>query len=225
MQDERKTHWEQVYREKSPVEVSWYQTAPTLSWDLIRASGVAVDAPLIDVGGGASTLVDHLLEQGYRGVSVLDISAQALAHARQRLGERARDIRWIEADVTRFAPPRRYRLWHDRAVFHFLTEAADRARSNRTARRSSAPSRRADRSVAAVCPLNSTMQSAYRPNSARRSCCWKRAPRRTTRRPAMINCSTFSASAGCATSAPCAVHRRKGDCTWLLISTGSSSWG
>ena len=128
MHNERKTHWEQVYRDKSPLQVSWYQPAPTLSWELIRAGGVDMDAALIDVGGGASTLVDWLLEQGYRDISVLDISAQALAHAQQRLGERARSVQWIEADVTRFEPPRRYRVWHDRAVFHFLTEAADRAR-------------------------------------------------------------------------------------------------
>lgn len=128
MHNERKTHWEQVYRDKSPLQVSWYQAAPTLSGDLIRAARIAADAPLIDVGGGASTLVDWLLEQGYRDITVLDISAQAHAHAQQRLGERARNIQWIEADVTRFMPPHRYRLWHDRAVFHFLTEAADRAR-------------------------------------------------------------------------------------------------
>ncbi|HEY9198994.1 MAG TPA: class I SAM-dependent methyltransferase [Gammaproteobacteria bacterium] len=127
-QDERKTHWERVYHDKSPLEVSWYQSAPTLSWELIRAGGIGTDAPLIDVGGGASTLVDHLLEQGYSAVTVLDISAQALAHAQRRLGARARQVRWIESDITRFEPPQRYRLWHDRAVFHFLTDAGDRAR-------------------------------------------------------------------------------------------------
>lgn len=127
-QDERKTHWERVYRDKSPLEVSWYQTAPTLSWELIRASGIAQDAPLIDVGGGASTLVDRLLEQGYSAVTVLDVSAQALAHAQRRLGERAGRVRWIESDITRFDPPQRYRLWHDRAVFHFLADAGDRVR-------------------------------------------------------------------------------------------------
>lgn len=127
MQDERKSHWEQVYRDKSPQDVSWYQATPTLSLEMIGASGIAADAPLIDVGGGASTLVDHLLDQGYGDVSVLDISAQSLAHAQQRLGERARQVHWIEADVTQLVPARRYRLWHDRAVFHFLTDPADRA--------------------------------------------------------------------------------------------------
>ena len=127
MQDERKTHWEQVYRDKSPLEVSWYQAAPTLSYELIQASGIDHAAPLIDIGGGASTLVDHLLDDGYSAVSVLDISAQALAHAQRRLGERAQRVCWIEADITRFEPAQSYRLWHDRAVFHFLTDPIDRA--------------------------------------------------------------------------------------------------
>lgn len=139
MQDERKSHWERVYRDKSPLEVSWYQTAPTLSWELIRASGIEPDAPLIDVGGGASTLVDHLLDHGFSAVSVLDISAQALDHAQRRLGERAGRVHWTEADVTRFEPPQCYRLWHDRAVFHFLTETADRERYRTVLARALAP--------------------------------------------------------------------------------------
>ena len=128
MQDERKTHWEKIYRDKSPLEVSWYQAAPTLSRELILASSVERGAPLIDIGGGASTLVDHLLDDGYSAVSVLDISAQALAHAQQRLGERAQQVRWIEADITCFDPTESYHLWHDRAVFHFLTDPVDRMR-------------------------------------------------------------------------------------------------
>ncbi|MBU1191693.1 MAG: class I SAM-dependent methyltransferase [Gammaproteobacteria bacterium] len=128
MQNERKAHWEQVYRDKSPLEVSWYQTAPTLSLELILASGIDRDSPLIDVGGGASTLVDNLLACGFTAISVLDISAQALAHARQRLGLQSQQVHWIDADITRFEPTERYALWHDRAVFHFLTEADDRLR-------------------------------------------------------------------------------------------------
>lgn len=128
MQSESKAHWEQVYRDKSPLDVSWYQSSPTLSLELILASGVGHGAPLIDVGGGASTLVDHLLDAGFTDVSVLDISTRALAHARQRLGDRAQQVHWIESDITRFAPDTSYRLWHDRAVFHFLTEAEDRRR-------------------------------------------------------------------------------------------------
>ncbi|MFN2309149.1 MAG: trans-aconitate 2-methyltransferase [Gammaproteobacteria bacterium] len=127
MHKERKSHWEQLYRDTSPQAVSWYQSAPTLSCALIRASGSDRQAPLIDVGGGASTLVDQLLADGYGDVSVLDISAEALTHARHRLGARAGGVRWIEADVTQFRPPQVYRLWHDRAVFHFLTAAEDRA--------------------------------------------------------------------------------------------------
>jgi SAM-dependent methyltransferase len=128
MQSERKAHWERVYRDKSPLEVSWYQTAPTLSLEMILASRIDRSAPLIDVGGGASTLVDNLLDCGFTAISVLDISAQALAHARQRLVERARQVRWIESDITHFEPTDRFALWHDRAVFHFLTEAKDRLR-------------------------------------------------------------------------------------------------
>lgn len=128
MQDERKTHWERVYRDKSPLEVSWYQTAPTLSLEMILASRIDRSAPLIDVGGGASTLVDNLLDCGFTAISVLDISVQALVHARQRLDERAREMRWIESDITQFEPTDRYALWHGRAVFHFLTDADDRLR-------------------------------------------------------------------------------------------------
>ena len=126
METGRKAHWERIYRDKSPLDLSWYQAAPMLSRALIEASGIATDAALIDVGGGASSLVDHLLDAGYSNISVLDISAQALAHARQRLGERAARIQWIESDITSFAPLAPYRLWHDRAVFHFLTDHADR---------------------------------------------------------------------------------------------------
>lgn len=124
----RKQHWEGVYSAKSPLEVSWYQKAPVLSLRLIAATGVARDAPVIDVGGGASVLVDSLLAAGYTRLSVLDISAQALAHARQRLGTQAAQVEWLEADITSFVPPHAYSVWHDRAVFHFLTDADDRRR-------------------------------------------------------------------------------------------------
>lgn len=125
---DRKAHWEAIYRDKSPLEVSWYQQEPALSLELIRRSGVGLDAPIIDVGGGASVLVDRLQAAGYTKLSVLDLSAQALTCARRRLGSAAEHIDWIEADITDFQPPRQYALWHDRAVFHFLTDAADRAR-------------------------------------------------------------------------------------------------
>jgi len=122
----RKEHWEQVYRNKSPLEVSWYQAEPTLSLQLITNTGLPLDATIIDIGGGASSLIDHLSERGYHKLSVLDISGKALAHAKTRLGDKAQAIEWFEADVTHFKPPYPIDLWHDRAVFHFLTEASDR---------------------------------------------------------------------------------------------------
>jgi len=124
---ERKQHWEDVYTNKQPTDVSWFQPRPEISLALIEASGIAHDAAIIDMGGGASRLVDCLLDAGFSDVSVLDIAGAALRHAQQRLGERSSRVNWIEADATSFAPPRQYALWHDRAVFHFLTEAADRA--------------------------------------------------------------------------------------------------
>ena len=126
MSEARRQHWEKVYTEKDAREVSWYQLRPELSMEMIRQAGAGPEESLIDIGGGASTLVDCLLEQGYSDLSVLDIAEQALETARQRLGEAAGKVRWIQSDITEFKPARRYRLWHDRAVFHFLTEAADR---------------------------------------------------------------------------------------------------
>lgn len=121
-----KEHWEGVYQDKSPLETSWYQIKPALSLQLISHCGVDKDAAIIDIGGGASTLVDYLLEEGYSNISVLDISSNALEYARQRLGSRAGAVDWIVADITEFTAPVKYKLWHDRAVFHFLTEQADR---------------------------------------------------------------------------------------------------
>lgn len=123
---DRKTHWEKVYSNRSPQQVSWYQKEPTLSLQLIENIQPAVDAPIIDVGGGASMLVDKLCDDGYTNIGVLDISATALAFAKERLSDRACGVEWYEQDVTRFSPPHRFALWHDRAVFHFLTSKADR---------------------------------------------------------------------------------------------------
>lgn len=128
MVDDLRTHWEQVYQTRSATELSWYQPTPQRSLALIRATGVSLDAPLLDVGGGTSTLVDHLLGDGYTDVTVLDIASSALAAAKARLGEASHRVSWIEADITRFTPTRRYALWHDRAVFHFLVEAEGRQR-------------------------------------------------------------------------------------------------
>ncbi len=122
-------YWEGIYRTKSASDVSWYQPEATVSLDLIRRVAPNLDAGVIDVGGGASTLVDGLLESGYRQVTVLDLAESALAIAQQRLGERASQVTWLAADVL-IAPltPDRYNVWHDRAVFHFLTDPDDRAR-------------------------------------------------------------------------------------------------
>ena len=123
---DRKTHWENVYTNKSPLQVSWYQEEPALSLLLIRNTQLALDAAMIDVGGGASRLVDRLCEEAYTNVAVLDVSSSALAHAKARLAEKANAIEWFEEDVTCFRPPHRFSLWHDRAVFHFLTTKSDR---------------------------------------------------------------------------------------------------
>jgi len=136
----RKEHWETVYQTKSTTEVSWFQEKPAKSLELIRDTGVGHDAVIIDVGGGASTLADHLLSEGYRHITVLDISAKALESARQRLGERARDIQWVEGDITQVdLPPASCDIWHDRAVFHFLTEPEDRKRYRMVMERSLKP--------------------------------------------------------------------------------------
>lgn len=122
----RRKHWEGVYAAKPSTEVSWYQHTPAASLRLIDAAGARRDDALIDIGGGASTLVDHLLDRGYRDLTVLDISAHALDQARARLGKRASRVAWLVADITSFEPRRTYDLWHDRAVLHFLTGADDR---------------------------------------------------------------------------------------------------
>lgn len=128
MNKSHKTHWQRVYGEKQPTEVSWYQPIPEKSLQLIRSTGIARSDPILDVGGGASTLVDHLLDEGYTDVSVLDLSGRALKESRDRLGELAGRVNWLEVDVTEFEPSRQYALCHDRAVFHFLTESADRGK-------------------------------------------------------------------------------------------------
>jgi SAM-dependent methyltransferase len=122
---DRATHWEQVYRTRNPAEVSWYQADPDRSRRLIRETGIALTDPILDVGGGASLLVDRLVEAGYRDVTVLDVATAALAQVRARLVDVAA-VHFVAADVTRFEPSRRYALWHDRAVLHFLTDPVDR---------------------------------------------------------------------------------------------------
>jgi SAM-dependent methyltransferase len=122
----RQAHWQGVYKTKGEHDVSWFQESPAISLDLIRATGVAASASIIDIGGGASRLVDALLEQGYESITVLDLSEQALATAKARLGLRAAKVQWVIADVTTWEPSQTYDVWHDRAAFHFLTEPKDR---------------------------------------------------------------------------------------------------
>jgi trans-aconitate methyltransferase len=117
-------HWDDVYDRVGADRVSWYQPDPTVSAELIGDSGPV--RSVVDVGGGASVLVDVLLDAGIEDVTVLDLSARALDVARQRLGSRGDAVRWVEQDVRSWQPERRFDLWHDRAVFHFLTEPADR---------------------------------------------------------------------------------------------------
>lgn len=122
-----KAHWERVYSSKATNAVSWFQEHAEQSLALIEATGAGRTAAIIDVGGGASTLVDDLLDAGHARLSVLDLSGAALAAARQRLGTRADRVRWIEADILNARlPDRHFDVWHDRAVFHFLTAPADR---------------------------------------------------------------------------------------------------
>jgi len=122
-------HWEKVYTTKAPTDVSWYQPDAELSLKLIRQAAPDHAAAIIDVGGGASTLVDGLLDEGYTNVTVLDLSASALGQAAARLGEDAGGVRWIEADIRDAdLAVHAYDVWHDRAVFHFLTAPADRRR-------------------------------------------------------------------------------------------------
>lgn len=120
-----RNHWEQVYSTKQLKDVSWYQPVPETSLDFVKRFGLPKDARIIDVGGGDSLLVDHLLTLGYQNVTVLDISASSLDRAKRRLGEKANEVKWIVADVTKFVPDQPYDFWHDRAAFHFLTNEAD----------------------------------------------------------------------------------------------------
>ena len=123
-----KNHWEHVYSTKKTESVSWFQEHAEQSMRLIRGTGVPYSAGIIDVGGGASTLVDDLLSSGYCAVSVLDLAAAALSVAKARLGERASEVQWTEGDITKvLLPVHAFDVWHDRAVFHFLTSKEDRA--------------------------------------------------------------------------------------------------
>jgi SAM-dependent methyltransferase len=128
-------HWDKAWDHRDPTGTSWYQPVPTMSLALIDAVAPDLHAGIVDVGGGASFLVDHLIARGYHDVTVVDIAAEALAHAQTRLAGRP-EVRWVVADATTWQPDRVFDLWHDRAVFHFLTDEAHRASYIRTATRS-----------------------------------------------------------------------------------------
>jgi len=113
-------HWEKVYRANKPSEVSWTQEIPEISLHFIHSFHLPKSAPIIDIGGGDSKLVDHLIKEGYQDLTVLDISKTAIEKARRRLGGLAGRIHWRVCDITNFQPTRKYKLWHDRATFHFL---------------------------------------------------------------------------------------------------------
>ncbi|MBX9635020.1 MAG: methyltransferase domain-containing protein [Magnetospirillum sp.] len=124
--DDRRAHWQKIWTSKPPETVSWHQPAPTLSLALIQSAGLRKDAGVVDVGGGASELVDRLNEQGWVHLAVLDVSESAIALAAERMGPPADDITWIESDVLEWRPvPGLFELWHDRACFHFLTDTGD----------------------------------------------------------------------------------------------------
>ncbi len=129
----KEKHWETIYNTKALTEVSWYQETPETSLQLIKDLQLSNTASIIDIGGGDSFLVDHLITLGYQNITVLDISAAAIKRAKERLGEDAKKITWIVADAAKFTPNETYDLWHDRAAFHFLTEQKDIDTYKRTA--------------------------------------------------------------------------------------------
>lgn len=122
MEKDLKTHWETIYQTKTPQQVSWTQDKPGISLDFIHQFHIPKNARIIDIGGGDSKLVDHLLEEGYTDLTVLDISSAAIERAKQRLGDKASLVKWVTCDILEFKPDRKYDLWHDRAAFHFQTD-------------------------------------------------------------------------------------------------------
>ena len=119
-------HWNGVYRSKPVDEVSWFEPTPAASLNALNRTGASPGSSLIDVGCGASALVDRLIDLGWRDLTVLDIAADALEISKSRLGDRANDINWLVANISAWMPNRQYDVWHDRAVFHFLTTPAAR---------------------------------------------------------------------------------------------------
>ena len=120
-----KKHWENVYQNKTPEQVSWTQKFPKTSLDLIAQFDIDLSSKIIDVGGGDSHLVDFLIDEGYENISVLDISSKAIERAKDRLGDKGQNIHWITSNILDFMPETKYDVWHDRAAFHFLTSKKD----------------------------------------------------------------------------------------------------
>lgn len=127
-------HWEKVYQTQQSSEVSWSQVVPKTSLDFIHSFKLDKSAAIIDVGGGDSRLVDHLLDEGFENITVLDISEKALERVKNRLGEKSSKVKWVVSDVTAFKPTETYDVWHDRATFHFLTTALQITKYLETAR-------------------------------------------------------------------------------------------
>lgn len=124
---DKKTHWENVYESKPVNRLGWYKQHLHPSLDWIKELAAEKGSAIIDVGGGASTLVDDLISEGYESITVVDLSGRALEHSKSRLGDKAARVKWIEGDITNTElPANYYALWHDRAVFHFLTDERDR---------------------------------------------------------------------------------------------------
>jgi SAM-dependent methyltransferase len=137
---ERKDHWDAIFGSKSSLELTWYQPHLALSLELIRSTGLDKDAHILDLGCGDSTLVDDLIQSGYTNLTLLDVSGLALERCQERLGQNATQVTWIEGDITQLdLHPAQYHLWHDRAVFHFLTDPVERGLYVLAARRALAP--------------------------------------------------------------------------------------
>jgi SAM-dependent methyltransferase len=123
MPTDLKEHWETIYETKTPDQVSWTQEIPTVSLEFIHKFNIPKSASIIDIGGGDSKLIDHLLKEGFTNVSVLDISEAAIGRAQKRLGKDAKKVTWIVSDILDFHPDKKYDVWHDRAAFHFQTDS------------------------------------------------------------------------------------------------------
>lgn len=132
----RKNHWETIYQTKELKDVSWFEPTPETSLAFFKQCSLPKTAKIIDIGGGDSFLVDHLLNDGYQNIAVLDISDAAINRAKERLGNKANKVKWIVADVTTFSPTEKYDFWHDRAAFHFLTNEQEITKYLNTAQKS-----------------------------------------------------------------------------------------